>query len=163
MVGIPMKMSDKGLSLLAQWEGFRRAAYSDVAEYKTIGVGHLLLPEELESGIIYINGEPCEWREGLTDDDVMALLFQDIVPREDVVNESVIVPLEQCQFDALVSFTFNVGDGAFRKSTLLKVLNEGHSASVPGQFMRWNKAGGRVVAGLDKRRRNEVRLWNGEL
>jgi lysozyme len=157
-----MKMSENGLRLLAQWEGFQNDAYKDVAGFKTIGVGHLLTQDELDSGILYIGDQEVEWREGLTDDDVVALLAQDVGPREDVVNDCVTTSLEQCQFDALVSFVFNVGDGAFRKSTLLRLINQGTFSLVPEQFMRWNKAGGRVVAGLNNRRSNEVRLWLGE-
>jgi GH24 family phage-related lysozyme (muramidase) len=91
------------------------------------------------------------------------LLAQDVGPREDVVNDCAKVPLEQCQFDALVSFVFNIGDGAFRKSTLLRLINQETFSLVPEQFMRWNKAGGRVVAGLNNRRSNEVKLWLGEI
>jgi lysozyme len=158
-----MKMSENGLRLLAQWEGFRRAAYDDVAGYKTIGVGHLLTAEEMASGILKINRESVKWRDCLTDDEVLVLLAQDITPREDVINDCVAVSLEQCQFDALVSFVFNIGDGAFKKSTLLRLINQETFSLVPEQFMRWNKAGGRIVAGLNNRRMNEVKLWQGEL
>jgi lysozyme len=158
-----MKMSEKGLRLLAEWEGFKNDVYKDVANFKTIGVGHLLTKDERASGILYIGDQEVEWRDGLTDDDVVALLAQDVGPREDVVNDCVTTSLEQGQFDALVSFVFNVGDGAFRKSTLLRLINQGTFSLVPEQFMRWNKAGGRVVAGLNNRRSNEVRLWLGEI
>jgi lysozyme len=76
------------------------------------------------------------------------------------VNESVTVPLNQNQFDALVSFSFNVGDNAFRGSTLLKLLNQGQYDQVPAQLRRWVRDNGHVVQGLINRREKEIVLWN---
>jgi len=90
-------------------------------------------------------------------------LSQDVRPAEQTVNNGVKVALNQNQFDALVSFTFNVGGASFNGSTLLKVLNQGQYAQVPDQLRRWNKAGGKVVQGLVNRRENEVKLWNGQI
>lgn len=81
---------------------------------------------------------------------------------EDAVNESVTVTLSQNQFDTLVSFSFNVGRGAFQNSTLLKKLNHGMYDEVPIQLKRWVFAGGQRVRGLEVRRENEIKLWNGE-
>ena len=74
------------------------------------------------------------------------------------VKRLVDVPLTQYQFDALVSFVFNLGSGAFGGSTLLKKLNAGDYSAVPAQLMRWNKAGGRVLRGLTRRRQAEIDL-----
>jgi lysozyme len=68
--------------------------------------------------------------------------------------------LNQNQFDALVSFAFNVGDGAFRSSTLLRLLNQGQYDQVPAQLRRWNMDNGHVVQGLINRRNKEIALWN---
>jgi lysozyme len=103
------------------------------------------------------------YASGLTDQQVLDLLSQDVQPAENAVNAGVKVALNQNQFDALVSFTFNVGVGAFSGSTLLKVLNQGDYDGVPAQLSRWNKAGGKVVQGLVNRRDNEIKLWNGEI
>lgn len=157
-----MKMSAKGISLLTKWEGFKKEVYLDAASKRTIGVGHLLTPEELISGVMLIGGEPVEWQDGLTSGQVGILLAQDLKPREEVVTRMVKVQLNQDQFDALVSFVFNVGDGAFHDSTLLKLLNQGKYDEVPTQLRRWNKAGGKVVDGLVERREKEIKLWSGQ-
>jgi lysozyme len=94
---------------------------------------------------------------------VTDLLSQDVKPAEQSVNNGVKVSLNQNQFDALVSFTFNVGGGAFSSSTLLKVLNQGQYDQVPDQLRRWTKSGGRTVQGLVNRRENEIKLWNGQI
>src|SRR5947199_9460312 len=119
-----MKMSPHGLQLLEQWEGFELKLYKDSAGLPTIGVGHLLTKAELSSGKITINGVSVKYGDGLTNQQVTDLLSQDVQPAAAAVNNGVKVPLNQNQFDALVSFTFNVGTGAFTSSTLLKVLNQ---------------------------------------
>lgn len=158
-----MKMSTHGLDLLKQWEGFESKVYKDSAGLPTIGVGHLLTKSELSSGKISINGVTVQYVNGLTDTQVLDLLSQDVRPAEKAVNTNAKVVLNQNQFDALVSFTFNVGVGAFTGSTLLKLLNQGQYAEVPNQLLRWTRAGGQVVQGLVNRRQNEIKLWNGQV
>lgn len=155
-----MNISESGKKLLAQWEGFKRTVYKDVAGLPTIGVGHLLTRNELSSGKIIIANETVRYNDGLTEQQVYDLLDQDLDPAEGVVNESVRVSLSQNQFDALVSFAFNVGTSAFRNSTLLKRLNAGEYAEVPAQLRRWVHAGGKTVKGLVIRRNHEIELWN---
>jgi len=158
-----MEMSEHGLELLKLWEGFELNVYKDSAGLPTIGVGHLITKSEQASGDITISGVPVPYADGLTDDQVLDLLSQDVRPCEQTVNNGVKVALNQDQVDALVSFTFNVGGGNFNSSTLLKVLNQGQYDQVPDQLRRWNKAGGKVVQGLVNRRENEIKLWNGEI
>jgi lysozyme len=158
-----MQMSSHGLELLEQWEGFKTTVYKDSAGLPTIGVGHLLTKSELSSGKITINGVPVSYENGLTEQQVTDLLAQDVKPAAAAVNKNVKVPLNQNQFDVLVSFTFNVGVGAFTGSTLLKVLNQSHYDQVPTQLLRWTRAGGHQVQGLVNRRDNEIKLWKGEV
>jgi lysozyme len=158
-----MQMSQHGLELLEQWEGFELEVYNDSAGLPTIGVGHLLTKSELSSGKISIKGVAVAYGNGLTNQQVTDLLSQDVKPAEQSVNNGVKVSLNQNQFDALVSFTFNVGGGAFSSSTLLKVLNQGQYDQVPDQLRRWTKSGGRTVQGLVNRRENEIKLWNGQI
>lgn len=160
---VEQRMSFKGIHHLTVSEGKRNKMYKDVGGKPTIGVGHLLTPEELETGVIVIAGEEVVWVHGLTDEQVHNLLMQDVVDHESAVREVVKVPLEQHQFDALVSFVYNVGAHAFRKSTLLKKLNLGLYESVPGQLARWNKVDGEVVRGLVNRRNREIDLWRSGL
>jgi lysozyme len=158
-----MQMSPHGLELLEQWEGFKLTVYKDSAGLPTIGVGHLLTKSELSSGKITINGVPVKYADGLTEQQVTDLLGQDVGPAAAAVSGNVKVPLSQNQFDALVSFTFNVGVNAFKSSTLLKVLNQKQYDQVPTQLLRWTRAGGQVVQGLVNRRNNEIKLWNGQV
>ncbi len=155
-----MQMSEKGKELLAEWEGVELKVYKDVAGLPTIGVGHLLTQDELTSGKILIRGEPIRYADGLTKTQAMDLLDQDLERFEEAVNESGKVDLKQNQFDALVSFTFNVGSNAFRNSTLLRLLNQGNYSDVPNQLRRWVHSGGQKVQGLVKRRENEIELWS---
>ena len=155
-----MQMSINGRKLLEQWEGVRLNVYKDSANLPTIGVGHLLTSSERSSGKISINGAIVAYTNGLTAEQADALLAQDLKPAETTVNNGVKVKLNQNQFDALVSFTFNIGGGAFTGSTLLKVLNQGEYDQVPSQLIRWDKSAGQVVPGLQNRRNNEIKLWN---
>jgi lysozyme len=142
-----MKLSEKGRALLIELEGKRNHIYEDVAGLKTIGVGHLL--------------KPGEDMTDLTDEQVDELLTKDLEIFERLVFGAVIAKINQAQFDALVIFAFNVGAGAFLKSTLRQVINRSEFDQVPYQLMRWNKAGGKVVAGLTNRRKAEIKLWEG--
>jgi len=158
-----MQMSEHGLGLLEKWEGFELNVYKDSAGLPTIGVGHLLTKSELSSGKIVLNGSSVQYSGGLTNQQVLDLLGQDVKPAELAVNNGVKVALNQNQFDALVSFTFNVGVGAFTDSTLLKVVNQQQYDAVPTQFLRWVRSGGQVVQGLVNRRQNEISLWDGQV
>lgn len=154
-----MNMSERGKKLLAEWEGFECEVYRDVAGLPTIGVGHLLTKDELASGKIFIRRKPVKYADGLTEQQVLALLAQDLKRLETVVSKSVKVSLSQNQFDALVAFTFNVGGKAFKHSTLLRLLNRGKYEDVPGQLRRWVHSGGQKVRGLVNRREKEITLW----
>jgi len=154
-----MKMSSNGKHLLAKWEGVEKKVYKDSAGLDTIGVGHLITKSELASKSINLNGEEVAYANGLNDQQIMDLLEKDLVRFNEAVEKYVTVTLNQNQFDALVSFSFNVGVGNFKSSTLLKILNKGDYDGVPAQFRRWNKAGGRVVEGLKNRREKEIKLW----
>jgi lysozyme len=155
-----MKMSKNGLKLLAEWEGDILHVYKDQAGLKTIGIGHLLTKTELSTGNIIINGEEISYSDDITEQQSLDLLSQDMSYAQETVNEYVKVPLNQNQFDALVSFTFNCGNGAFMNSTLLKVLNDSCYDMVPDELKKWTHAGGKVCDGLIVRRRNEIKLWN---
>jgi len=87
------------------------------------------------------------------------LFQQDLEPKAAAVNARVSVPLFQGQFDASVSLVYNIGEGAFAKSTALKKINAGRHEEVPAQIKRWNKAGGKVVKGLERRREAEAALY----
>lgn len=130
---------------LKQWEGCRLVAYRDSGGVWTIGYGHTGL--DVYSGM-KISQERAD-----------RLLASDLLRFERAVNEAVKVALSDNQYGALVSFAFNVGVDAFKKSTLLRKLNRGEYSAVPGELARWNKAGGKTLAGLVNRRAAEAGLW----
>ncbi len=156
-----MKMSESGRRRLAACEGFRRRTYRDAGGKLTIGVGHLLTKSELSSGKIRINGQLVRYAAGLTDQQVLDLLGQDLEGAENAVSEGVDVELSQNQFDVLVSFCFNVGAAAFHNSTLLRRLNQGCYEEVPLQLRRWVHCNGAVAPGLVNRREQEIACWKG--
>lgn len=157
-----MRTSIEGIRFVEDVEGKRNKVYKDTKGLPTIGVGHLLTKDELSSGKILINGERVKYAEGLTDAQVEQLLQQDLSDAEGSITAGVAVPLTQNQFDALVSFTFNVGRRAFLDSTLLKLLNGGNYDAIPTQLLRWCHDGqGNTVAGLLTRRKREVALFIG--
>lgn len=153
--------------MLMNIEGVRGEVYRDSSGIPTVGVGHVLTQSERSSGKIYLtNGDVVDFRSGMNHAEIMNLMLDDVSRFEDAVERSVKVSLEQYQFDALVSFAFNIGEPAFEKSTLLKLLNKGAYEQVPAQIRRWNKTtiGGRkvVVKGLENRRDAEVSMWEGQ-
>jgi lysozyme len=101
--------------------------------------------------------------DGITDEEAINLLTADVGPVERTVNDAVTFPLDQFEFDALVIFAFNVGCGAFRKSTLLKRLNSGNFLLVPYELRKWVRVNGKRCAGLANRREKEIQLWSGNI
>lgn len=138
------RVSPEGIALIKQWEGLRLRAYQCSAGVWTIGYGH--------TGNVRAGME-------ITEEGADALLVSDIAKFERAVAQAVEVPLTQHQFDALVSFVFNVGEGAFKGSTLLRKLNAVQYDAVPAELMRWVHAGGKRVQGLVNRRAAEAGLW----
>lgn len=144
-----MKTSDKGVALIKAHEGLRLTAYADPVGVWTIGYGHTTAagPPKVERGM------------KITDAGADAILRQDLAKFEGYVSSAVKVPLNQNEFDALVSFTFNLGPGNLRSSTLLKKLNAGDRAGAADEFLKWTKAGGKTLPGLVKRREAERALF----
>ena len=157
---MPMQVGQSGKNLFKEWEGLKTHVYLDSGGQPTIGIGHLLTRSERTSGKIMIQGQAVNYQNGLTEQQCWDLLDQDLDVAEKVVNEQVKVPLNQNQFDALVSFVFNVGTSAFSSSTLLKLLNQGQYDQVPTQLRRWVRDSGKIVQGLVNRREKEIMLWN---
>lgn len=143
-----MKTGSQGISLIKQFEGCRLNAYPDPATGGapwTIGYGH--------------TGNDVRPRMVWTQVQADSALISDLAQCERAVSRLVKVNLTQNQFDALVSFVFNVGSGNLQSSTLLRKLNSGDYRGAADEFPRWNKAAGKVMAGLTKRRAAERELF----
>ena len=141
-----MRVSERGLDLIKEFEGLRLKAYRDIVGILTIGYGHTGpdVTEDLE----------------ITKEKADQLLLEDVKHSEACVNRHIQgIAIHQNQFDALVSFVFNLGCGNLHRSTLLKCLLDGDDDAAANQFCRWNRAGGRVSAGLTRRRKAEEDLF----
>ncbi len=139
-----MKISLEGLSLIKKFEGCRLEAYYCSGGVLTIGYGHTGGVKESDT---------------ITQEEAEKLLRADVFKFEEYVEDNVMVELDQSQFDALVAWTFNLGPGNLRESTMLKKLNNADYESVPFEMRRWNKAGGKTLDGLIRRRNAEALLF----
>ena len=146
-------LSRRGAAFITHFEGVYTHLYNDPVGHCTIGVGHLVHHGPCNGG------EPADFRNGITKSQAMDLLREDASGFARDVEARVTVPLKQHQLDALVSFAFNVGAGAFASSTLLRKLNKGDYGAVPSELARWTKAGGKTLPGLVRRRRAEGQLF----
>ena len=136
-----MNISQSGLDLIKKFEGFKANSYKDIAGYPTIGYGHKIVQGEV-FGTINVT-------------EATALLMKDVQWAVTTINKYVQVQLNQNQFDALVSFTYNVGAHAFATSTMLKLINAGKLGEAANEFSKWSNAGGVKSRGLADRRLNE--------
>ena len=141
-----MNIGTKGLDLIKFFEGLELNAYKCAAGVWTIGYGHTKGVQEGDS---------------ISEEQANEMLAEELKEYENYINTLVTVELNQDQFDAMVSWVYNLGGGNLKASTLLKVLNAGDYDGVPAQMMRWNKAGGKVLEGLTKRRQAEADLFSG--
>lgn len=170
---ILMKTSKNGLEFITRWEGIKMNAYLDIAEKWTIGVGHLIKQSDSFEGI-----SNAQVRQLLTTKDknhpvasimisreeAMKILAKDVEITERELLKAITVPLNQNQFDALVSFGFNCGTGVYKMSSACRLLNTGNYEIVPTKLLDWSKVkiGGvhQVNKGLLNRRKSEGELFS---
>lgn len=143
-------ITQNGLDLIKRFEGFSRTVYFCPAGYPTIGYGHVVKDDE-------------DFSAGIDESQAEELLRQDAQIAERAVLRLINVPLTDGQFDALVSFTYNLGGGALQRSTLRRKINREEHAEVPEQFMRWVWAGGRKLKGLVRRRAAEAEIYQNSI
>ena len=139
-----MKIGYEGLKMIKHFEGLELNAYQCAAGVWTIGYGHT---KGVQQGMV------------ISEETADEMLVEELKEYENYINDMVNCPLSQNQFDALVSWVYNLGPANLQASTLLKVLNAGDYAGVPAQIKRWNKAGGKVLEGLTRRRQAESVLF----
>jgi lysozyme len=138
--------TEDGLRLIRRFEGFSATPYVCPAGYLTVGYGHLVK-------------NPDAFRQPITEDEATEILAIDVGTAERAVLRLISVPLTDGQFDALVSFAFNLGAGALQRSTLRRKVNREEHDDVPVEFLRWVWAGGRKLNGLIRRRQAESALY----
>ena len=144
-----MQTSEKGIALIKEFEGCKLTAYQDSVGVWTIGYGWTQP----------VDGRPIRAGMTIKQETAERLLKTGLVSYESDVSRLVKVGLTQGQFDALVSFTYNLGARSLSTSTLLRKLNAGDYAGAADEFLRWNKAGGKVLNGLTRRREAERALF----
>ncbi|EQC0991690.1 lysozyme [Enterobacter asburiae] len=144
-----MQTSDKGIALIKQFEGCKLTAYQDSVGVWTIGYGWTQP----------VDGKPIRAGMTIKQETAERLLKTGLVSYESDVSRLVKVDLTQGQFDALVSFSYNLGARSLSTSTLLRKLNASDYAGAADEFLRWNKAGGKVLNGLARRREAERALF----
>ena len=139
-------ITQNGIDIIKRFEGFSPTVYFCPAGYPTIGYGHVVLDHE-------------DFSKGVSKRQAEVLLRKDAQIAERAVLRLITVPLTDGQFDALVSFTYNLGGGALQRSTLRRVINRGDHYDVSRQLMRWVWAGGKKLNGLIRRRKAEADLY----
>ena len=145
-----MVTSNKGIDLIKRFEGCKLNAYLCPAKIPTIGYGNTF----------YEDGTPVKIGDTITQERATELLKNLLVKFESYVNKYVKSTITQEQYDALVSFCYNIGAGNLAKSTLLKKVNlNPKDATIRDEFMKWNKAGGKELLGLTRRRKAEADLY----
>ncbi len=146
-----MKISEVGLKLIKKFEGSSSSPYVCPAGVVTIGIGSTL----------YENGKKVKMSDPSISEKRMLEILKYQVKKiyGKAVKKYVEVELTQNQYDALVSFVYNVGAGAFKKSTLLRKLNKGDYLGASEEFKRWNRGGDKILKGLVKRRKAEEELF----
>lgn len=142
-----MKISNEGIAIIKKFEGCELTAYQDAVDVWTIGYGHT---KEVKLGDV------------ITKEEAESMLLHELLEYCGHVDNAVDVELSQCQFDALVSWTYNLGPTNLKSSTMLKFLNAENFEEIPTQIKRWNKAGGKVLEGLTRRREAEALLFQGK-
>ena len=146
-----MKISNNGINLIKQFEGLSLKPYLDAVNIPTIGYG----------STYYRDGKKVTLNDKPISQDEANLLLEYIANKDfgDKINTLVKVELNQNQFDALVSFCYNLGIGNFKSSTLLKKINQADFKGASEEFIKWNKAGGKILDGLTRRRQKEKELF----
>jgi len=142
-----VKISQDGLKLIKKFEGCELKSYQDSVGVWTIGYGHTKGVEEGQE---------------ISQDEAEEMLASELDEYEGYINDMVECDLEQHQFDALVAWVYNLGPTNLRSSTMLKRLNANDLEDVPNQIKRWDKAGGKVLAGLVRRREAEALMFQNE-
>ena len=164
-----MKASKELIKMLKHHEGVRYKPYQCPAKLWTIGVGHVMYPEQAKipstpEGMATRKAYPLKSQDNRrwSEEEVDSILAKDVVRFERGVARYLPIRLSQNEFDALVSFSFNLGLGVLQRSTLRQALLRGDKVMAMQSLLKYNKAGGKVLKGLDIRRKDEAALFRKE-
>lgn len=146
-----MNISEKGLNFISGFEGTKLTAYKCSAGVWTIGIG----------STFYLDGKPVQEGDTITQDEAKILFKNTLVNFENCVTKALAkTKVNQNQFDALVSLAYNIGCGNFKKSSVLRLtIANAKDPSIANSFLMWNKAAGKVIKGLTRRREAEAQLF----
>ena len=144
------QLSSNGLDFIKSFEGFSASPYRDSVGVPTIGYGTIMYPDGTR---VTMNDDD------ITEDQALQYLGFEVNKKTHSINGMVTSTVNQNQFDALVSFAYNLGSGALHGSTLLKLVNQSDFDAAANEFPKWNHAGGAVIAGLTRRRAAERELF----
>jgi len=147
-----MQISDKGIALIKHHEGVRLKPYQDCVKLWTVGVGHLIGDGK---------SLPPEWNKVFTMEEVDGILRKDLARFEQGVSKFCPVQLTQGEFDALISFSFNLGLGVLQRSTLRQKIIRNDKKGAAEEFTKYVRAGGKIIKGLVTRRNDEKQLFLG--
>lgn len=147
-----MNISQKGIDFIKKYEGVRKKAYQCSAGYWTIGVGHLITRDVLL---------PSSWTRTLSNDEIDELLKLDLIKFTNGVQRLLPTLRKQCEFDSMTSFAYNLGLGVLQRSTVRSALLRGDKELAMQTLLKYCRAGGRIIKGLQIRRKAEVDLFNG--
>ncbi len=161
-----MKVSKELIKMLKHHEGVRYKPYQCPAGLWTIGVGHVMYPEQAKipssiEGMAKRKAYPLKPEDNRrwSEEEVDSILAKDVVRFERGVERYLPIKLSQNEFDSLVSFSFNLGLGVLQRSTLRQALLRGDKTAAIQSLLKYNKAGGKVLKGLDNRRKDEAALF----
>ena len=147
-----MKLSAEGLNLIKQFEGVRSRPYRCPANLWTVGVGHLIGDGK---------SLPKSYNRTFTEEEINAILIRDLSRFERGIRMYIKVPLRQCEYNSLCSFAFNLGLGTLQRSTLRQKINRGDKEGAAKEILKYCRAGGKIVKGLQRRREAEYRMFLG--
>lgn len=147
-----MNLSAEGINLIKRFEGVRSRPYRCSAKLWTVGVGHLIGDGK---------SLPDSWNRTFTEEEINALLIRDLNRFERGIRMYIKVPLRQCEYDSLCSFSFNLGLGTLQRSTLRQKINRNDKEGAAKEILKYCRAGGKIIRGLQIRREAEYRMFLG--
>lgn len=158
-----MKVSNKCIKVITHHEGLRNKPYRCPAKLWTIGVGHVLYPDQGKMPLDKRDSYELRAEDNrvFTQEEIDGILRTDLARFESGVSKLITVPLSQGNFDGLVSFSFNVGLGTLQRSTLRQKLNRGDKEGAADELLKYCMAGGKILKGLQNRRIDERALFLG--